>query len=58
MEENFCCPDCGSEEIIGANLDTEEGWNEATCKCGHKYSYDEYVAASARFATNALLKDL
>ncbi|AKE92995.1 Uncharacterised protein [Cronobacter sakazakii] len=57
MEENFCCPECGSEEIIG-DLSTEEGWNNATCECGHKYSYEEYVHASAVFAAKCLFKDL
>ncbi len=56
MEEKFCCPECGSEEIIG-DLSTEEGWNNATCECGHKYSYEEYVHASAVFAANCLFKD-
>lgn len=58
MEENFCCPKCGSNEIIGDNLDTEEGWNNAKCECGHSYTYQEYIEASAAFSTNALLKDL
>lgn len=58
MEETFCCPDCGSQEIIGDDLTTEEGWNRAYCECGHKYSYEEYVHATAVFSASALFKDL
>lgn len=60
MEEDFSCPECGSKEVLGVgDMNTEQGWKDAICgACGHKYTYDEYVAAIAQFSTNALLKGL
>ncbi|OVZ72925.1 hypothetical protein [Yersinia intermedia] len=52
------CPECGLNEIIGDNLDTEEGWNNAVCTCGHKYSYAEYEQMSAEVSVEMLRNGL